>query len=392
MRLLLVALAAMFVQQTVATIGRVIGPIIAPAVIDDLAIDAALVGVYSGTVAAAGMVSAMGCGGFIVRFGALRISQIALVLIAIGLAVVSSGWLGLMALGAIIVGTGSSTSTPASSHLLSRFASPKVAPLVFSLKQTAVPAAYVVLGLAVPALVAVWGWRGALGTAIGLAVLLALLLQPLRATFDTDRQPTQKLSFRDFRTTLASVGRSPALKVMALAGFSYSGLQAVYTAFLVLFLTKGLGYDLSTAGLVLSTALAVSVPARIFWGWLAGRLVSPQIVLAALGVIMAGASAAIGMYGADWPVWAVIAVSIVFSATAISWHGVLLSEVARLAPPGQVGPVTGGVLGFTSMGQMVLPLLFSALLATTGSYRPGFWLLGLPALATAAIILFRKSR
>lgn len=47
---------------------------------------------------------------------------------------------------------------------------------------------------------------------------------------------------------------------------------------------------------------------------------------------------------------------IALSASALSWHGVLLSEAARLAPGGMRGFVTGGVLSFGPFGGLLLPL------------------------------------
>ena len=41
---------------------------------------------------------------------------------------------------------------------------------------------------------------------------------------------------------------------------------------------------------------------------------------------------------------------------------VLLAEVARLAPPGQIGGVTGGVLAFTSIAMMIYPALYGVIL------------------------------
>ena len=58
--------------------------------------------------------------------------------------------------------------------------------------------------------------------------------------------------------------------------------------------------------------------------------------------------------------------------TAVSWHGVLLAEVARLSPPGRIGATTGAVLAFGDAGSLVLPLLFSAALSLTGGYSSGF--------------------
>ena len=60
--------------------------IIAPLVLAELDADPAWVGVYYGLAAAASLVAQMGCGSFIVRYGALRMSQVALVLLGGGMA------------------------------------------------------------------------------------------------------------------------------------------------------------------------------------------------------------------------------------------------------------------------------------------------------------------
>ena len=83
----------------------------------------------------------MGCGSFIVRYGALRMSQVALVLLGGGIAVAAEGVAPGFAASAIIGGGGAAVSTPTSSQLLGRVSPPRLAPLVFSIKQTAVPLA-----------------------------------------------------------------------------------------------------------------------------------------------------------------------------------------------------------------------------------------------------------
>src|ERR1700758_4294395 len=76
---LLTALVAMFLQQTFASVGKVLPAIIAPLVLAELAADPAWVGVYFGATAGAALVAQMGCGSFIIKYGALRMSQVALV-------------------------------------------------------------------------------------------------------------------------------------------------------------------------------------------------------------------------------------------------------------------------------------------------------------------------
>src|SRR5260221_9714305 len=88
---MLIALGAMFVQQTFASVGKVLPAVLAPLVIAELHADPAWVGVYYGLSAAASLLAQMGCGSFIVRYGALRMSQVALVLLSGGMAVSAAG-------------------------------------------------------------------------------------------------------------------------------------------------------------------------------------------------------------------------------------------------------------------------------------------------------------
>src|SRR4029453_9890627 len=70
------ALGAMTVQQTFATLGRSTVPLIAAAIVADLALDPALVGIYLAIGSVAGFLTTIGCGGFIQRYGALRMTQV----------------------------------------------------------------------------------------------------------------------------------------------------------------------------------------------------------------------------------------------------------------------------------------------------------------------------
>jgi nitrate/nitrite transporter NarK len=174
------------------------------------------------------------------------------------------------------------------------------------------------------------------------------------------------------------------------AMFSFVGLQSLFTGFFVLYLVRGLGYDLERAGLVFAIAVAVAVPGRIGWGWLASHLVPPATLLALLGVGMAGAAGLAAAMDPGWPTWLAAVAASLFSATAVSWHGVLLAEVARLSPPGRIGSTTGAVLAFGDAGAFVLPLLFSAALAITGGYGTGFVIGGTLALAVGLFGLRRR--
>ena len=179
---------------------------------------------------------------------------------------------------------------------------------------------------------------------------------------------------------LLSVLREPALRALCLAMFAFVGLQTLFTGFFVLSLVRGLGYDLERAGWVFAVAVAIAVPGRIFWGWLASRLVRPATLLALLALGMAASAVLVASMSAAWPVWAATLAATAMSLTALSWHGVLLAEVARLAPAGRIGATTGAVLCFGDAGALVLPLLFSGALTLTGGYGTGFLIGGTLAL------------
>src|SRR5882672_3457215 len=208
---MLTALAAMFLQQTFASVGKVFPAVVAPLVIAELHADPAWVGVYYGVSAAASLFAQMGCGSFIVRYGALRMSQVALVLLGGGMAAAAEGSLPGFGASAVIGGGGAAVSTPTSSQLLGRVSPPKLAPLVFSIKQTAVPAGLLICGFLGPALAGTLGWRGAMLAIAAACVVGALLLQPLRATFDDDRVPSQRFRVSDFKTTITSVMKTAEL-------------------------------------------------------------------------------------------------------------------------------------------------------------------------------------
>ena len=88
---MLIAVVAMFLQQTCGSVGRVLPAVLAPLIILELHADPSWVGVYFGLTALAGLVGQLGSGGFIIRHGAIRMSQIALLSTGGGMAVAIIG-------------------------------------------------------------------------------------------------------------------------------------------------------------------------------------------------------------------------------------------------------------------------------------------------------------
>ena len=91
MRLLLLAIGSMFLQTTFVSLGKVLPAVLAPVVLIDLDIAPSWFGIYMVLVAGSALVIQLGCGSFTVRYGALRVRQVALIMTGLGLAFVPIG-------------------------------------------------------------------------------------------------------------------------------------------------------------------------------------------------------------------------------------------------------------------------------------------------------------
>ena len=217
---------------------------------------------------------------------------------------------------------------------------------------------------------------------------VALMLQPLRARLDTESSARYPIRLSDVRTTITAVLAVRELRSLSLACFAFNGTQAVFVAYFVTYMTSQ-GHPLVAAGSLYSTVIAVAVPGRILWAWVGGFYVPPHLVLGGLAFGMAVSIGLMGAFTPHWPLLAIGAVTMVVSATALSWHGIMLSEAARLAPPGRVGAVTGGVLSFGQIGALSSPAVFSLLLGLSGGYSAG-WVLGAVPAVLVRVNMFHK--
>ncbi|MCG8380672.1 MAG: MFS transporter [Gammaproteobacteria bacterium] len=391
MKLLYTAVAAMLLQQSFGSISNLVVPMTAPVMVETLGLNPALVGAYSLFTYGMGVLATLLCGSFIIRYGGLRVSQVAVLASSAGLLIAITGELWLMAVGAMMIGAGLMVSTPSSSHILARHSPPKVAPLMFSIKQTGVPVGLMAGGLIIPFFIYSGGWQAAFIGVSLIGVIIAVALQPLRRRFDDDRNPTHPFKIDEVWFNLRAVLSHRYLRKLAFASLTFVGLQGCFVSFFVLFLVQELRFDLKTAGIVFSIAQIAALFARIFWGWLGSRYLSPPHVLAFLGFAMSLSAVILTFANPNWSVAIVTVIASIVTGTALSWHGVLFAEIARHSPPGKVGPYTGSVLAFTAAGQMTIPALFGVSLATFENYQYGFYFAAFLTLTAGILLLYRQN-
>jgi predicted MFS family arabinose efflux permease len=292
-----------------------------------------------------------------------------------------------LALGAFLLGAAYGPITPASSDVLARVTPPGWRSLVFSLKQTGVPLGGALAGVTVPIMVMHLGWTGT-GPAVALACLaVALALQPWRAGLD---QPVVVARWRpSLLGPIRQALSDRAIRRLAWASFLFAMLQHALGTFLVSHLVTSAGYALATAGGVLAAAQVAGALGRILWGVAADRVLAPRLVLTGLAIAMAVGAAGAALVDAATPLGVVLAIAVLFGASAVGWNGVYLAEVARLAPRTAVASVTGGCLAVTYLGVTIGPVVFTAMVAIGAGYAAGYWLHAVLALV-AAILLVRR--
>ena len=385
-----VALVTTLTVQAYTSLAATAPVVLAPVLAVDLGITPTWVGVFVGLVYAGAMIGSLVCGGFIARYGAIRVSQACVLLCAAGTATVAllpAAAFTLLALAAFAVGMGYGPITPASSAVLVRTTAPEQMALTFSIKQTGVPAGMALGGALLPALALAMGWRGAMLVVAAAGVLVALTAQPIRQALDVHRQGAQPLSLRSIFEPLQIVLRSKILRELSLVGLGFAAVQVSLTTYLVVFLHETLGWSLIAAGLALTFATIGAIIGRIAWGIVADRLLPPVSTLALIGLLACACGLVLAAAGSTWPAWILLPLAALYGGMAVGWNGVQLAEIARRAPTGMAGAVIGAAGFVTFGGVMAGPTVFAALAGTFSSYRVGFVLAAVISGVVALVLL-----
>ena len=392
------ALAITLAIQIFAAMAATAVSVLAPEIGRDVGVAPKLVGVFVGVVYAGSMVASLVSGMFIERHGAIRVSQVCVLLCAAGILTIAAGTafpataLASLAIAPVILGLGYGPITPASSHILARTAHPSRMALTFSIKQTGVPAGAAIAGAALPVLALHIGWHLTFATIALLGIPVALLSELVRKSLDVGHAPSHPPSLARLLAPLRELVRGRAMRELALTAFLYAALQVCLVSFIVVYLTESLHYSLVAAGLVLTVANIAGVVGRIAWGGFADFHLAPRELLGWLGVAAGVCAFTTAMFGAAWPTAAILVTSAIFGATAIGWNGVMLSEVARLAPANRVGAITGAFGFVTFGGVMAGPPAFALIAALTGEYRFGFATFGSLAVGSGVWLLARRKK
>jgi MFS family permease len=265
----------------------------------------------------------------------------------LGIAAIAHTWLELVAW-LFIAGTGNTIGQVGINHLLATAVRPGRQGLSYGVKQSSIPLAGMLAGLAVPVIGLTVGWRWAfvLGAA-AVIVVFRLVGRPRPFARPTDR------AFREGDAPI------PALLVIAVA----AGLGAAAGNALASFTVESAvarGFDAAAAGLLLTVGSLCGVSLRIVSGWIGDRLgrgsLLVVIVMQLVGVV---GYLALSVAGTD-EVATVLATMLAFGG-GWGYQGLVLLAISRSNPTSpatamaivRLGPSTGAMLGPLAAGALV---------------------------------------
>ena len=376
---------------TLAQIGTVMGiavfPVIAPRLAAELGVEPSLIGYQMSLIYGVAAVSSPFLSWMVTRWGACRAIQAGLLFSVFALALALLSGIAALVVASILLGAAMSVMTPAGAHILFRFSPPKHRNLVFSIKQTCVPAGWMIMALVAPPVTLLFGWKWAIALVMLFAVVMIFALQGVRATWDDDRRPQAGGVRQQAREGMALLWKIPELRWLSAASLFMSGVQLCLSSFAVTMLVQEAGYGLVAAGVMLSVAQGAGVAGRIAWGWIADRFGNCLGLLIKMSAVMVVCCLMMALVTPQWPRLLTALLFLVFGASAIGWNGLFLAEVARLSPQGKVSVATSGAMVWNFAGILIGPALFALIYRMNGSYTFTFGLLSLFAIGGFVFLL-----
>lgn len=265
-------------------------------------------------------------------------------------------------------GLANALTQPAANLYLARIIPPRRRGLAFAVKQSAIPGATLLAGLAVPTLAVTVGWRWAYVAGTALAVLASG-----GAGGPDGSRRTEGASRRPDSSPVALVVFTVGIGCGAAAA---SGLATFFVASAV-----NAGIAEGYAGLVFAAGSAIGITTRITLGHRADRVGGDQLRVVMVQLCIG--AAALALLGVPVP-WVAIVVTPVAFAAGWGWPGLFNFAIVS-ANPRAPARATGTTQTGTYLGAMLGPLAFGAVVGET-SYTVAWAMAAGLALAAASLI------
>ncbi len=378
---------------TILTLAHVVGTLhivsvmaMAPVIQGDLGLSVTQVGLLVTGYYAAQTVCAVPAGAFSDRVGvgyALVISQ--LLLIAGTLVFNQASSFALAITGTVVMGIGYSIVNPATAKGVLEWFSIRRRATAMGVKQTGVPIGGV-LAAGNGALVAVVSWNAILYGIVAITVVNALLCLRLAERPATEGRRDYGLGSNKLR----DVWRQRNIKLIFTASIPWNMGQANFFTYLTLFMREAAQASQPVAGLCLGVAQASSALGRIGWGVISdtllrgGRKTITVSICATASVLLA----AMALVGPTYGVLLGVVLALLLGLTVASYASIAQTLAVESVPSHQAGSAMGYSLTGTSLGGVIGPALFGAVVDFTGDFADGWLLTGALMGAGTLVVAF----
>ena len=366
-------------------------PVVAPLMMEAAGLEPTAYGWIAGATGLGSIWLYMSNHGYTPALGPLRALQMGALIAVTGAALVMTAIVPLMVAGAVLLGFGYSTSTPAGSQIIADHVPKAKWSMVFSLRQAGVPLGGVIAGGIGGLLIGQFGWRTAFLLIALTCLTLALPLVLAPRTYNTTR-PLKPFRIAvlfapsNLQRPFRALGLAPGLVRLAVVCVGLATVQSACFSFFVIYLHAGLGYGLALAGALFAALQGASVLGRIVFGVVADRIGSPRPVLMVLAACSSASALLLAALGPGHSTVFLFALALVVGASVATWNGLYLAECATLAPADSVSEVTAGTTFFVFLTYTVTPPLFGVLISIFG-YESAFIAAACGA-AMSGIVLF----
>jgi len=380
-------LLLLMAAQTMANVGPLGIPSIAPLIRDDLGLSMAQAGSFLSAYYIGPSLMSLPAGWMADRWGVLATMVAGQVVIATGLyAVTGSASFPVLMVIMVCAGMGYGMLNPTTSKAVISWFPRRRRTTVIGIKQVGLPLGGAVGALIMPPLALWLGWRAAVVLPATLIAILGALTWLLYRDPPAGAESGETLVGG---ASLRSVLANRDLWLVASATLVFAGMQTVWMSFLVLYLTAVVGMPLLDAGRFLVMAQVTGMAGRVIFGMLSDRLFGGRrrIVLVIAGAGSTACSLVMAGTGPGTGAWVLAALALCFGFFGIGWNGVQYTLMAELVGPRGAGTAIGLGLAISSLGVTICPPLFGLAAERLGSFAGPWAGLGIIMAATMCLLI-----
>jgi MFS transporter, ACS family, hexuronate transporter len=384
-------LALIMAAQTMANVGPLGIPSIAPLIREGLGLSVAQAGSFLSAYYIGPVLMSLPAGWLADRWGVRGAMILGQALIAVGLgAVAFAPTFSFIVLILVLAGAGYGVLNPTTTKAGMAWFPPNQRATVVGLKQVGLPFGGALGALVMPPLALAFGWRTGVGFAAAVVGLLAVLTWALYRDLPEPESRGPAPPRPGFWTVVANRD----LWLVGVSTLIFAGVQTVFLAFLVLYLHDVVRIDLVVAAKYLLTAQVSGAAGRIVFGLLSDRFFGGRrrIVLAIAGVGSIACALALSTTAPGSGFWMLAPLAVGIGVFGVGWNGVQHTLMAELAGPRAAGTAVGLGLAISSLGVTVCPPLFGVVVERLGGFGAAWLMLAVGMVAALLLLVPVRER